>query len=398
MAKVIVTDLAVAGKKVIVRVDFNVPIKNGVISNDNRIVQALPTINYLVGQGAKVILMSHLGKVDHKDPEKCAADKIKNDMAPVAIRLQEMVNTKVTFVPVTKGEELEVAINNMQDGEIVLVQNTRYEKGESKNDADLAKYWASLADCFVSDAFGSVHRAHASTVGIAEILPSALGFLVEKEVKMLSAAIVNPKRPLVAVLGGAKVSDKIAVIENLLNIADKIIIGGGMAYTFAAAQGHTIGNSLFEAERLEMAKEFLAKAEGKLILPIDSVCNKEFSNEGDIQVFGEDIPDGYMGLDIGPKTVELFSKELQGAKTVIWNGPMGCFEMSNFAASTLAICDVISKLPEVFSVIGGGDSAAAAIQMGYQDKFTHISTGGGASLEFMEGKVLPGIDVIAEAK
>ncbi len=398
MAKMIVTDLAVKGKKVIVRVDFNVPIKNGVITDDNRIVQALPTINYLVEQGAKIILMSHLGKVDHKDPEKCEADKLKNNMAPVAAKLQEKVSTKVTFVGVTRGAELEDAIAKMNDGEIILIQNTRYEKGESKNDADLAKYWASLADLFVSDAFGSVHRAHSSTAGIAEYLPSALGFLVEKEVKMLSAAINNPKRPLIAVLGGAKVSDKIAVIENLLNIADKIIIGGGMAYTFAVAQGYTIGKSLFEEDRLEMAKDFLARANGKIVLPIDSVCNNEFANEGDVKVIEGDIPEGYMGLDIGPKSIDLFVKELQGAKTVIWNGPMGAFEMSNFAEGTKAICTAISNLPDVFSVIGGGDSAAAAIQMGFKDKFTHISTGGGASLEFMEGKELPGIAIIQEKK
>jgi phosphoglycerate kinase len=396
MAKMTVRDLDVKNKKVIVRVDFNVPIKEGKITNDNRIVQALPTINYLVDQGAKVILMSHLGKVDHKDPEKCEADKKKNNMAPVADRLQEKVTGKVSFVPATKGEVLEAAVNAMQPGEIILLQNTRYEKGESKNDAELSKYWASLADLYVSDAFGSVHRAHSSTVGIAEYLPSALGFLVEKEVKMLSAAIHNPKRPLVAVLGGAKVSDKIAVIENLLTIADKIIIGGGMAYTFLAAQGYQIGNSLFEADRLEMAKDFLARAEGKLILPPDSVCNNAFANEGDIKVIEGDIPEGYLGLDIGPKSIEIFKDALVGAKTVVWNGPMGAFEMSSFAEGTKAICTAISELPEVFSVIGGGDSAAAAIQMGFEDKFTHISTGGGASLEFMEGQELPGIAIIKE--
>jgi len=396
MAKMTVRDLDVKNKKVIVRVDFNVPIKEGKITNDNRIVQALPTINYLVEHGAKIILMSHLGKVDHKDPEQCEADKKKNNMAPVAAKLQEKVATKVSFVPVTKGEALEAAINELQPGEIILIQNTRYEKGESKNDVELSKYWASLADLYVSDAFGSVHRAHSSTVGIAEYLPSALGFLVEKEVKMLSAAIHNPKRPLVAVLGGAKVSDKIAVIENLLTIADKIIIGGGMAYTFLAAQGYKIGNSLFEADRLDMAKDFLARAQDKIVLPPDSVCNNAFANEGDIKVIEGDIPDGYLGLDIGPKSIELFKQALVGAKTVVWNGPMGAFEMSNFAEGTKAICTAISELPDAFSVIGGGDSAAAAIQMGFEDKFTHISTGGGASLEFMEGQELPGIAIIQE--
>jgi len=396
MAKMTVQDLDVKGKKVIVRVDFNVPIKSGVIGDDNRIVQALPTINYLVENGAKVILMSHLGRVDHSDPEQTALDKKKNDMAPVAEKLQEKVSAKVAFVPVTRGPELEEAIAAMNEGDIILIQNTRYEKGESKNDIDLAKYWASLADLFVSDAFGSVHRAHSSTVGVAEFLPSALGFLVEKEVAMLSKAINDPKRPLIAVLGGAKVSDKIAVIENLLAIADKIIIGGGMAYTFAKAKDQTIGNSLLEEDKLDLTKEFLAKAEDKIILPIDSVCNTEFANDGDIQIFEGDIPDGYMGLDIGPKTIELFVQELQGAKTVIWNGPMGVFEMSNFEKGTKEICTAISELPDVFSVIGGGDSAAAAISMGFADKFTHISTGGGASLEFMEGKDLPGIAIIQE--
>lgn len=398
MAKMTVTDLNVLDKKVIVRVDFNVPRKDGVVTDDNRINQALPTINYLIEQGAKVILLSHLGKVNHKDSEKCEADKKKNDMAPVALVLAEKVDCKVTFVPVTRGAELEKAVAELESGNIILVQNTRYEKGESKNDPELAKYWASLGDLFVSDAFGSVHRAHASTVGIAGYLPSALGFLVEKEVAKLSQAINNPKRPLVAVLGGAKVSDKIAVIDNLLKIADKIIIGGGMAYTFAKAQGHTIGNSLFEEDRLEMAKEYLAKADGKIILPVDSVINNAFANEGDIKVVGEDIPDGYMGLDIGPKSLELFKNELQGSKTVIWNGPMGCFEMSNFAEGTKGVCTAISELKDVFSVIGGGDSAAAAISMGFADKFTHISTGGGASLEFMEGKELPGIVAIQDKK
>jgi len=396
MAKMTVKDLDVKGKKVIVRVYFNVPIKEGVIKDDNRIVQALPTINYLVDNGAKVILMSHLGRVEHKDPEQTELDKKKNDMAPVAIKLQEKVSAKVTFIPVTKGKELEEAAANMNEGEILLIQNTRYEVGESKNDADLAKYWAALADLFVSDAFGSVHRAHSSTVGIAEYLPSALGFLVEKEVDMLAKAIDNPKRPLVAVLGGAKVSDKIAVIENLIEIADKIIIGGGMAYTFAVAKEETIGSSLLEEDKVELTKEFLAKADGKIILPVDNVCNTDFANEGDIKVFEGSIPDGYMGLDIGPKTIELFKQELQGAKTVIWNGPMGVFEMSNFEKGTKEICTAISELPEVFSVIGGGDSAAAAISMGFANKFTHISTGGGASLEFMEGKILPGIAIIQE--
>ena len=397
MAKQTVRDLDVKGKRVLVRVDFNVPIKDGKITNDNRIVSALPTINYLTEHGAKVILMSHLGKIDHKDPEKCEAGKKKNNMAPVAARLQELVSGKVTFVPVTRGEELENAIAAMNEGDIVLMQNTRYEKGESKNDPDLAAYWAGLGDLFVSDAFGSVHRAHASTVGIATHLPSACGFLVQKEIENLSAAIDNPKRPLVAILGGAKVSDKIAVIENLLNIADKVIVGGGMAYTFLKAQGKEIGTSLLEEDRIEMAKEFLAKGGDKLVLPVDSVVANAFENATEVKtVSNDEIPAGFMGLDIGPKSVELFKKELQGAKTVVWNGPMGVFENPDYANGTIEVCKAISELPDAMTVIGGGDSAAAAIQLGFKDKFTHISTGGGASLEYMEGKELPGIAIIQE--
>lgn len=397
MAKQTVRDLDVKGKRVLVRVDFNVPIKDGKITNDNRIVSALPTINYLTEHGAKVILMSHLGKIDHKDPEKCEAGKKKNNMAPVAARLQELVSGKVSFVPVTRGEELENAIAAMNEGDIVLMQNTRYEKGESKNDPDLAAYWAGLGDLFVSDAFGSVHRAHASTVGIATHLPSACGFLVQKEIENLSAAIDNPKRPLVAILGGAKVSDKIAVIENLLNIADKVIVGGGMAYTFLKAQGKEIGTSLLEEDRIEMAKEFLAKGGDKLVLPVDSVVANAFENATEVKtVSNDEIPAGFMGLDIGPKSVELFKKELQGAKTVVWNGPMGVFENPAYANGTIEVCKAISELPDAMTVIGGGDSAAAAIQLGFKDKFTHISTGGGASLEYMEGKELPGIAIIQE--
>ena len=397
MAKRTVKDLDVAGKRVIVRVDFNVPRKDGVITNDNRIMAALPTINYLIENKAKVILMSHLGKVDHKDPEKCEADKKKNDMAVVAKRLAEVVDTKVTFVPVTRGEELEKAVADLKDGEIVLVQNTRYEKGESKNDPELGKYWASLGDLFVEDAFGSVHRAHASTVGIPTHLPSALGFLVEKEVKMLDAAVDTPVHPFVAIIGGAKVSDKIAVVDNLLKIADKVIIGGGMAYTFLKAKGYEVGQSLLEEDRVEMAKEYLEKAGDKLVLPIDNVVADRFAEDANTKVVDSDkIPADWQGLDIGPKTVELYRETLKGAKTVVWNGPMGVFEMKPFANGTLEVCKAISELPDATTVIGGGDSAAAAIQLGFGDKFSHISTGGGASLEYMEGKVLPGIAVIED--
>lgn len=398
MAKKIVTDLDVAGKKVIVRVDFNVPHKGDVITDDNRIQAALPTINYLLEKGAKVILLSHLGKVNHKDPEKTETDKAKNDMAPVAKRLQELVgNHKVTFVNATRGKELEDAVNAMSEGEIVLMQNTRYEKGESKNDPELGAYWASLGDLYVSDAFGSVHRAHASTVGIPTHLPSAVGFLIEKELKYLGQALDNPSRPFVAVLGGAKVSDKIAVIENLLKIADKVIVGGGMAYTFYAAKGWNVGTSLLEADKVEIAKEFMEKGGDKLVLPIDTVVANDFDEPTDVKtVASNEIPEGYMGLDIGPKTIELFTNELAGAKTVFWNGPMGVFEKPEFAKGTIGVCKAIAGLDGCMSVIGGGDSASAAKNLGYADKFTHISTGGGASLEYMEGKELPGIAVIEE--
>lgn len=398
MAKKTVRDLDVAGKKTIVRVDFNVPLKDGVITDDNRILGALPTIKYLLENNAKVILMSHLGKVNHKDEEKLVKDKAKNNMAPVAVRLQELLSdTKVTFVDVTRGKALEDAIEAMHEGEIILMQNTRYESGESKNDPGLGKYWASLGDLFVSDAFGSVHRAHASTVGIAEHLPSALGFLVEKEVKFIGDAIYSPNRPFVAILGGAKVSDKINVIENLLEIADKVIVGGGMAYTFYKALGYEVGTSLLEADRIEVAKGLIEKGGDKLILPVDTVVAKEFAPDAENHVVkANEIPSDEMGLDIGPESVALFRKELEGAKTVVWNGPMGVFEFEAFANGTFEVCKAITELPEALTVIGGGDSAAAAIQLGFKDKITHISTGGGASLEFMEGKELPGISIIEE--
>lgn len=397
MSKLTLRDLDVSNKKVIVRVDFNVPIKNGVITDDNRIVQALPTINYLLEKKAKLIIMSHLGKVDHKDPEKTASDKAKNNMAPVATRLGELVDAPVTFVSETRGPALEAAVNALQGGDIVVVQNTRYEKGESKNDPELAAYWASLGEVFVFDAFGSSHRAHATTYGIAEILPSGLGFLVEKEVVALEKAILNPAKPFVAIVGGAKVSDKIAVIENLLNIADKVLIGGGMAYTFLKALGFNIGSSLLEADKVELAKEFLDKSNGKLVLPVDHIVADAFSVDANTKVVGnEGIEEGWMGLDIGPETVKLFSSVLEGAKTVVWNGPMGVFELAPFANGTLEVCKAIAAQKGAMTVIGGGDSAAAAIQLGFKDEFSHISTGGGASLEFMEGKVLPGIAVIKE--
>ena len=398
MSKKSVTDLNVESKKVIVRVDFNVPHKGDVITDDNRIRAALPTIQYLLDHNAKVILMSHLGKVDHKDPEKTEADKKKNNMAPVAGALQALLpDYKVKFVDATRGEALEQAVNELQDKEVLLMQNTRYEKGESKNDPELGKYWASLGDLYVSDAFGSVHRAHASTAGIPTHLPSAVGFLIEKELKYLGKALDDPKRPFVAVLGGAKVSDKIGVIENLLDKADKVIVGGGMAYTFYKAMGYNVGTSLLEEDKVEVAAEFIKKGGDKLILPVDNVIANDFDAPTDIKVVQScQIPDGYMGLDIGPETIKLFTEELAGAKTVFWNGPMGVFEKEEFAKGTIGVCEAIANLDDCMSIIGGGDSASAAKNLGYADKISHISTGGGASLEYMEGKTLPGIAIIEE--
>ncbi|HAE15161.1 MAG TPA: phosphoglycerate kinase [Erysipelotrichaceae bacterium] len=391
MAKVTLKDLDVKGKRVIVRVDFNVPHKNGVITDDNRVRAALPTINYLTEHGAKVILLSHLGKV------KTDEDKAKNDMSIVAECLAKLQSAPVHFVNATRGPELEAAVAELKEGEIVLMQNTRYEKGESKNDPELGAYWASLGDLFVCDAFGSVHRAHASTVGIPTHLPSAVGFLVEKELNVLGGALNDPQRPFVAILGGAKVSDKIGVIENLLKIADKVIIGGGMAYTFSKAMGGEIGTSLLEADKIDLAKDFLAKGEGKLILPVDTVVANDFSNPTEIKtVKAGQIPEGFMGLDIGPETIALFKKELEGAKTVFWNGPMGVFEDPRFAVGTVEVCKTLAELEGATTIIGGGDSASAAKNLGFAEKFSHISTGGGASLEYMEGKELPGVAIIPE--
>ena len=394
MSKVTVKDLDVKGKHVIVRVDFNVPHKGSVITDDNRVRAALPTINYLTEHGAKVLLLSHLGKI------KTEEDKAKNDMSIVADCLAKLQSAPVKFVNATRGKELEDAVAAQEEGSIVLMQNTRYEKGESKNDPELGKYWASLGDLFVEDAFGSVHRAHASTVGIPSNMPKdcvGVGFLVEKELNVLGKALNDPQRPFVAILGGAKVSDKIGVIENLLKIADKVIIGGGMSYTFSAALGGKIGNSLLEADKEDLAKEFMEKGKGKLFLPVDTVCANAFDNATDVKtVPAGEIPDGYMGLDIGPETVKKFQAELAGAKTVFWNGPMGVFEKPEYAKGTEAICETLANLEGATTIIGGGDSASAAKNLGYADKFSHISTGGGASLEFMEGKELPGVAVIPE--
>lgn len=405
MAKKLVTDLDVTGKKVIVRVDFNVPLKNGEITDDNRIVAALPTIKYLVEHGARVILLSHLGKIDYKKTdEEIAAAKKKNNMAPVAKRLQEKLEgTKVVFVDATRGAELEKAVSELKDGEVLLMQNTRYEKGESKNDEELGKYWASLGELYVSDAFGSVHRAHASTVGIPTYLPSAVGFLIEKELKFLGDAVENPVRPFVGILGGAKVADKLAVISNLLEKCDTLIIGGGMAYTFLKAQGKEVGKSLVDDTKLDYCKEMMEKADKlgkKLLLPIDTVVASSFPDpiDGPIEtevVSSDDIPADKEGLDIGPKTAELFVEVVKSAKTVVWNGPMGVFENPTLAAGTKAVAKALAECDGT-TIIGGGDSAAAIKQLGYADKVSHVSTGGGASLEFLEGKGLPGVDVIEE--
>ncbi|WP_321387720.1 phosphoglycerate kinase [uncultured Enterococcus sp.] len=394
MAKKTIKDVDLKDKKVLVRVDFNVPLKDGVITNDNRIVAALPTINYVIENGGKAILFSHLGRV------KTEEDKAGKSLKPVAERLSELLGKPVTFVPETRGAELEAAVNNMKDGDVLVFENTRFEdidgKKESGNDAELGKYWASLGDVFVNDAFGTAHRAHASNVGIASTgIPTVAGFLMDKEIQFIGEAVEAPKRPFVAILGGAKVSDKIGVIENLIAKADKILIGGGMTYTFYKAKGIEIGNSLVEEDKVALAKELIEKAGDKLVLPIDSVCANEFSNDVETVVTdGEAVPEGYMGLDIGPKSIELFTKELAGAKTVVWNGPMGVFEMSNFAKGTIGVCEAIANLEGATTIIGGGDSAAAAIQLGFADKFTHISTGGGASLELLEGKTLPGLAAI----
>ena len=400
MAKLTVEDLPLEGKKVLMRVDFNVPIKDGVVGDDNRIVAALPTIKYVIDHGGRAILFSHLGRIKKEE------DKPGLSLRPVADRLSNLLNKPVTFVPVTEGKQLEDAIDNMKNGDVLLVQNTRYEdvkdgeyvKRESGNDPELGKYWASLGDVFVNDAFGTAHRKHASNVGIATNMPgkAAAGYLMEKEIKFLGDAVDNPERPFVAILGGAKVSDKIGVIDNLLDKADKIIIGGGMAYTFYAAKGIKVGNSLVEKDKIDVAKQILDKAGDKLVLPIDNVVADKFNNDADTKVVEGDIDDGWMALDIGPKSVEEFKNVLKDAKTVVWNGPMGVFEMPNFAKGTLEIGKFLGTLTDATTIVGGGDSTAAVKELGVADKLTHISTGGGASLTYLEGNELPGIAAISD--
>ena len=400
MAKLTVEDLPLEGKKVLMRVDFNVPIKDGVVGDDNRIVAALPTIKYVIDHGGRAILFSHLGRIKKEE------DKPGLSLRPVAERLSNLLNKPVTFVPVTEGKQLEDAIDNMKNGDVLLVQNTRYEdvkdgeyvKRESGNDPELGKYWASLGDVFVNDAFGTAHRKHASNVGIATNMPgkAAAGYLMEKEIKFLDDAVDNPERPFVAILGGAKVSDKIGVIDNLLDKADKIIIGGGMAYTFYAAKGIKVGNSLVEKDKIDVAKQILDKAGDKLVLPIDNVVADKFNNDADTKIVEGDIDDGWMALDIGPKSVEEFKNVLKDAKTVVWNGPMGVFEMPNFAKGTLEIGKFLGTLTDATTIVGGGDSTAAVKELGVADKLTHISTGGGASLTYLEGNELPGIAAISD--
>ena len=398
MAKLTVKDVDLKGKKVLVRVDFNVPVKDGVITNDNRITAALPTIKYILEQGGRAILFSHLGRVKEE------ADKEGKSLAPVAADLATKLGQEVKFIPgVTRGAELEAAVNALEDGQVLLVENTRFEdvdgKKESKNDPELGKYWASLGDgIFVNDAFGTAHRAHASNVGIsANVEKAVAGFLLENEIAYIQEAVEAPERPFVAILGGSKVSDKIGVIENLLEKADKVLIGGGMTYTFYKAQGIEIGNSLVEEDKLDVAKALLEKSNGKLILPVDSKEANAFADYTEVKdTEGEAVDPGFLGLDIGPKSIAKFDQELTGAKTVVWNGPMGVFENPDFQAGTIGVMDAIVKQPGVKSIIGGGDSAAAAINLGRADKFSWISTGGGASMELLEGKELPGLAALTD--
>ena len=409
-----VADIDVAGKKVLLRCDFNVPQDKdtGAITSDKRIVAALPTIRYLLEHGAAVIACSHLGKPEPvfdkwvkkqtekgKDPTALTEEAWKKSLrkltlAPVAERLSQLLGQPVIFAHDVVGEDAAAKAAALQPGQLLLLENTRFEKGETKNDPDFAKKLASLADIYVSDAFGAVHRAHASTAGVAAYLPAVSGFLIEKELRVMGGALSDPKRPLVAILGGSKVSSKIGVINNLLEIADTVIIGGGMAYTFSAAQGGKVGDSLLEKEWMDYAAEMVKKAADKgvqLLLPVDTVIADRFAPDANTQVVSAgEIPDGWQGLDIGPETIALYTQAVAGAGTVIWNGPMGVFEFEKFAAGTKAVAEALSKT-DAITIVGGGDSAAAVEQLGYADRMTHISTGGGASLEFLEGKELPGV-------
>ncbi|MBF1036236.1 MAG: phosphoglycerate kinase [Parvimonas sp.] len=395
MNKNVITDLDVTSKRVIVRVDFNVPMSKsevGKITDNARILAALPTINYLIENKAKVILLSHLGR------PKGEAKK-EFSLEPVAKELSRLLNKEVKFLQsdLVVDDNVKNKVLNLQDGEVALLENTRFRPEETKNIDNFSKELSSLGDIYINDAFGTSHRAHCSNVGLCKFLPSAVGFLVEKEISIMGKALSNPERPFVAILGGAKVSDKITVIENLIEKVDSIIIGGGMAFTFLKSLGYSVGKSLLEEDKIDLAKDLYEKAKSKnvnMLLPVDVVVSKEFSNDSDFKTVTIDsIEEDYMGLDIGYKTVELFSDEIKKAKTVVWNGPMGVFEMPNFAKGTFEIAKAIAETDSI-SIIGGGDSASAAEKSGFKDKITHISTGGGASLEFLEGKILPGIDAI----
>ncbi len=381
-----IKDFDLNNKKVIIRVDFNVPIKDGIIKDDNRIVESLETINYALSNNAKVILLSHLGRIKEE------SDKSKNNLEIVAKRLSELLHKDVIFAPTTRN--LESYVESLKIGEVLLVQNTRYEdldgKKESGNDQSLGAYWASLGDIFINDAFGTSHRAHASNVGIASHLPSGVGFLVEKELKAFWPVLNDPARPFTVILGGAKVSDKIGVIKELVEKADYLLIGGGMAYTFLKALGKDIGSSLLDSESLDFASEMLNKYSNKIILPVDHVCASSISDDVPVEVLDEIKG---IGLDIGPKTIELFKSYLLKSKTIVWNGPVGYSELEHFSKGTKALCEIIAST-SAYTVVGGGDTAAAVIKMGYKNKFSHISTGGGASLELLEGKKLPGIEII----
>lgn len=387
-----VEDLQVTGKKVLVRCDFNVKMENGVITSDKRIVASLPTIKYLIANGAKVILCSHLGR-----PKGEVVPEFS--LAPVAARLSELLGQEVKMAADVVGESAQALAADLKDGEVLLLENVRYEKGETKNDPELSKKFADLAELYVNDAFGSAHRAHSSTAGVAEHLPAACGYLIQKEIEFIGGALENPKRPLVAILGGAKVSDKIGVITNLIDKCDTLIIGGGMAYTFMKSLGYNIGTSLLEADKVELAAEMMKKAEEKgvkFLIPVDNKVGKEYAPDTEAMIVDSDkIPDGWMGLDIGPKTQEIFADAVKDAGTVIWNGPMGVSEWEAFASGTVAVATAIAN-SDAISIIGGGDSAAAIQKLGFADKMSHISTGGGASLEYLEGKVLPGIAALNE--
>ena len=387
-----INQLDLRGKRVLIRVDFNVPMKDGIITSDKRIIEALPTINYAINQGAKVILLSHLGRVKTQD------DKVKKSLLPIAQRLCNYLNKPINFCNVSSGDVVIQSVNMLEPGGVLVLENTRFEdlndKAESKNAEWLAKFWASLAEVYINDAFGTSHRSHASNVGITNnIQESAIGFLVEKELKALSKVIEKPQRPSVAIIGGAKVSDKIKVIDRLASIYDKVLIGGGMSYTFKKAMGQNIGDSIVENDQLETAKELLKKYSKKIILPVDTNTATEYKDVPP-HTFVGDIPNGYTGLDIGPKTIEIFKDAIKGAKTVVWNGPLGVCEFSNYQKGTYEIAKAIAELKDAYTVIGGGDSAAAIINLGLEKSFSHISTGGGASLCLLQGDKLPGIESI----